>query len=186
MDTYMKRLLLIVIVLTVCGARSPVKADARQGELFGYRLNARYTMTSHTRTGMSGIFRYVEAERAIKPETISHVTILTTPKSLQIVAIAGTRSFRDTAEAWRFFNVLAPLLASHYDLRWRDSRTENGVEAILSSRYRLSVYVQPQRRGAKVCVSLMNVSPSRLSALARSELRQEVVRPQAQPFLRGF
>jgi hypothetical protein len=177
----------LILILTAGAALSSVNADARQGDLFGYRLGTRYPMTTNTRTGMSGIFRYVEAENATKPETISEVTLLTTPKTLQIVAVSGRRSFRDTAEAWHFFNVLTPMLASHYNIRWRDNRTQNGVEVILSSRYRLSVYLRPQgTSGAAVFVLLTKVSLRDLAALARSELRQEVSRPQAQPFLRGF
>jgi hypothetical protein len=180
----MKTILLLVLILA---AISPANAGARQGDLFGYRLDSRYPLTSKTRTGMSGLFRYVYAENATMPETISEVTLLTTPKSLRIAAITGIRSFRDTAAAWRFFNVLAPMLASHYNIRWRDNRKRNGVEAILSSQYRLSLYVRNQPMGgATVFVSLTRVSMRDLAVLARSELRGEVIRPKAQPFLRGF
>ena len=82
---------------------------------------------------------------------------------------------------------LAPMLAAHYGIVWRDSRTQNGVEVILAAKYRLSLYVQPQRTGgATVFVSLTKASMRNLDALARAELRQQVIRPQAQPFLRGF
>jgi hypothetical protein len=60
---------------------------------------------------------------------------------LQIVSITGLRAFSDKATAWRFFNVMAPMLASHYNISWRGNRKHNGVEAILSSKYRLSLYV---------------------------------------------
>ena len=46
---------------------SPVNANARQGELFGYRLGDRYPLTRNTHTGMSGVYRYIEAENATKP-----------------------------------------------------------------------------------------------------------------------
>ena len=184
----MKLIILLILILVVGSAVSPAaNAGARQGDLFGYRLDARYPLTSKTRTGMSGVFRYVYAENATMPETISEVTLLTTPKSLRIVAITGIRFFRDTATAWRFFNVLAPVLASHYMITWRDNRKRNGVEAIFSSHYRLSLYVRKQPTGgATVFVSLTRASMRDLAAQARTELRGEVLKPQAQPFLRGF
>jgi hypothetical protein len=183
----MKTLLLLIPILAVGSAISPANAGAREGDLFGYRLDARYPLTRQTRTGMSGLWRYVYAENATMPETISEVTLLTTPKSLRIVAITGIRSFSDAATAWRFFNVLAPMLASHYNISWRDNRKRNGVEAIFSSQYRLSLYVRSQPTGgATVYVSLTRTSMRDLPALARTELRGEVIRPQAQPFLRGF
>ena len=183
----MKTILLLVLILAVGSTVSPAHAGARQGDLFGYRLDSRYRLTSKTRTGMSGFFRYVYAENATMPETISEVTLLTTPKSLRIVAITGIRSFRDRATAWRFFNVLAPMLASHYNITWRDNRKHNGVEAVFSSQYRLSLYVRSQPMGgATVFVSLTRRINARPRSQARKELRGEVIRPQAQPFLRGF
>jgi hypothetical protein len=183
----MKTLSLLVLILAVGSAVSPANAGARQGDLFGYRLDSRYPLTSRTQTGMSGMWRYVYAENATTPETISEVTLLTTPKSLRIVAITGIRSFNDSESAWRFFNVMAPMLAAHYGMTWRDNRKRNGVEAILSSQYRLSLYVtRDQMGGATVFVSLTRTKMRDLAALARSELRGEVMRPQAQPFLRGF
>jgi hypothetical protein len=177
----------LILALAAVATLSPVNADARQGDLFGYRLDARYPLTANTQTGMSGPWRYVYAENATKPETISDVTLLTTPKSLRIAAITGLRSFRDRGTALRFFNVLAPMLAEYYNIRWRDRRTRDGVEAILSSKYRLSLYVKNQPMGgAQVFVTLTKVAMRDLAAQARSELRQEVIRPEAQPFLRGF
>jgi hypothetical protein len=188
MSNTVKALPFLIFLLVALGsAISPANAGARQGDLFGYRLDSRYPMTSKTRTGMSGPFRYVYAEHATMPETISEVTLLTTPKSLRIVAITGIRSFNDRATAWRFFNVMAPMLAAHYNISWRDNRKRNGVEAILSSTYRLSLYVTSGRYGsATVFVSLTRASMRDLAAQARTELRGEVLKPQAQPFLRGF
>ena len=79
------------------------------------------------------------------------------------------------------------MLAAHYNISWRDNRKRNGVEAILSSTYRLSLYVTSEPYGsATVFVSLTRTSMRDLAAQARTELRGEVLKPQAQPFLRGF
>jgi hypothetical protein len=183
MKAWRRGLIAVILLIVIDSAR----AGAREGELFGYRLGARYPLTSQTRTGMSGFFRYVYAEHPVKPRTISEVTLLTTPKTLQIVAITGLRGFSDRATAWRFFNVFAPMLGAHYGISWRDNRKHNGVEAILSSRYRLSLYVTSgDLGGAIVYVSLTRTSMRDIAAQARAELKNETRKPVARPYLQGF
>jgi hypothetical protein len=169
----MKTLILLGLIMCVGSAVSPANAGARQGDLFGYSLDSRYPLNSTTETGMAGIWRYVHAENPTMPDIISDVTLLTTPKSLRIVEITGTCSCRNMAQAWRFFNVLATRLASRYNVTWRDN-DRHGVEAILSSQYRLSLYVQEHPMGgATVFVSLTLASMRDLTDLARSELLDE-------------
>jgi hypothetical protein len=177
----------ILSLLLLVGAIDSASAGAREGDLFGYRLGARYPLTGQTRTGMIGFFRYVYAERPTMPATISEVSLLTTPKSLRIATITGLRSFGSKATAWRFFNVLVPMLASHYNISWRDNRKHNGVEAMLSSKYRLSVYVTGSNlSGVTVYVSLTPASMRDIAAKARAEIKTETLRPAAERFLRGF
>jgi hypothetical protein len=177
----------ILSLLLLVGAIDSASAGAREGDLFGYRLGARYPFNSRTRTGMVGMFRYVYAQNPVMPATISEVTLLTTPKSWQIAAITGLRGFSDKATAWRFFNIMAPMLASHYNIVWRDNRKRNGVEAILSSKYRLSLYVtRSSMGGAIVHVSLTRSSMRDIAAQARAEVKTETGKVSARPFLQGF
>ncbi|HEY5742545.1 MAG TPA: hypothetical protein VIS99_08385 [Terrimicrobiaceae bacterium] len=161
-------------------------ADVRKGEMFGYQIGAIYPATKNTRFEINDNYRYIVAERPVKPPQIGTVRILATPKTLEIAAVTGKTSFRSRYQAYQFLNGMATLLGSKYGLKWRDNGLNNGVEASVNFRYRLSIFVTTGYTGYTVNVALSPIGMRRLDAQARREIGSEVRKPVTQQLLQGL
>lgn len=103
----------VVILLLAMSANA--LADARTGSFMGYQLGARYQPgpnTSQQLTATGNLI--VDAERPVKPADVAVVTLLTTPETLTIGAIAASQWFATEEEAREFARRYFRLLRAKY------------------------------------------------------------------------
>jgi hypothetical protein len=91
-----------------------VMADANQGEFMGYRLGDDYTGTvSQPQITTSGNLILV-ADKPVKPDDITEVTLITTPESKTIGYINASSWFESTDAARDFGRKYVELLRAKY------------------------------------------------------------------------
>ncbi len=87
------RLAVLVTLAQVVLYSQVVRADANDGELFGYRLGDRYIVSADTSAFFIGLAGHdalrVVADQAVTPDDFSEVQILCTVGSCRIGAISG-------------------------------------------------------------------------------------------------
>jgi hypothetical protein len=92
-----------------------VYADASEGDFMGYRLGNNYLLTAQTgsRATTNGNLS-ITAEQPVKPDSISEVTLITTPETLTIGFINASSWFATEDEARQFGKQYIELLRAKY------------------------------------------------------------------------
>lgn len=128
-------------------------ADARKGELFGYRLGDKYPVTSKTviQYGPSDfppttMVFIVTAERPVKPLEIGNVYLMVSRKSYTILAIYAHTGFASETQKQAFAKKYAEILRATYPEQLFETGTHDYYATIWfgpkHDRYRLTVNVE--------------------------------------------
>lgn len=135
----------IVILCTV------LFADARKGELFGYKIGDPYPLTDSTKGRLHWLGQSLEivAEKPVKPSNMSNVTVVTTLKTHTIVGIRSETEFSEHEKARAFALSFAEVFRAKYKLEsWKDDYQDllSATKAIswssdLSSDYSIRIFL---------------------------------------------
>ena len=107
----MKKLLRFLISILPLAPLASATAGVLEGDLFGYRLGAKYPLNQATRgyvDVMGGLI--VLAEKPEMPDDFQHVELILTPKSKTIVNIFAVAEFSAGSKAKSFASRYADLL----------------------------------------------------------------------------
>lgn len=136
-----------VLVLSVA------QAGPLEGELFGYRLGAKYPVGDTTRGYFSSMGEAVlNAEKAEAPEGFDRVEIITTPKTFTIANIYAKAEFEHEAKAKEFEGKYADLLRTMYGGKCPATKAylDEALKLVCSRSFELTVHrFKPDKSGEK-------------------------------------
>jgi hypothetical protein len=154
-----------------------------EGELFGYRLGAKYAVTAQTKGYFMAFLgqMVVIAERPEMPTDFESLELITTPKTFTIANIYASAEFTDEDKAKAFESRYADLLNTLYGPNCSAQKAYLGeaLKLLCSKRFVLTVHhfkPESEQEKHKVHVGLQidNDSPAGKKTVAQfgSELKQ--------------
>jgi hypothetical protein len=124
---------------------STARADASEGELFGYKLGDRYPVSELTQGRRLSVFRpallELVAEHPVKAKDIDEVHLVTTLKSYTIASIFSVNTFDHREDAEIFAQQYAAILRAKYP-EWQRERDSLGIGVLrlkLRGKFQLAV-----------------------------------------------
>lgn len=162
-----------------CGAAS---AGATDGDLFGYRLGAKYQLTEKTQGYFMLLGQAVlVAERPEMPADFKKVELIASPKTLTIANIYASAEFDDEAQAKEFELRYADLLDTLYGKKCQKKKAylDEALKLVCAQKFELTVnHFKPDKADEKhkvhVGLKFDNESPEGKKVLMqfKSELEQ--------------
>ena len=169
--------------MLLCGAWPLAFAGPMEGELFGYRLGAKYAVTAETRGYFMAIpgQMVVTAQRPEMPPDFETLELITTPKTFTIANIYAIAEFADEEKAKSFEARYADLLSTLYGPKCLPLKSylDEALKLLCSKRFALTVHrFKPDKAEKKhevhVGLQIETDSPAGKQIVARfeAELRQ--------------
>lgn len=169
--------------ISLLGVWFTALAGPMEGELFGYRLGARYTVGAETQGYFMGLLgqAVVAAERPEMPSDFERLELIATPKTFTVANIYASAEFEDEEKAKAFESRYVDLLGTVYGPKCSPLKAylDESLKLLCSKKYELTVHrFKPDKptEKHKVHVSLKfdNDSPAGKQILAqfKAELKQ--------------
>jgi hypothetical protein len=171
------------VSMLLCGAWPAAFAGPMEGDLFGYRLGARYAVTAETRGYFMPVLgqMVVTAQRPEMPPDFEKLELITTPKTFTIANIYATAEFADEEMAKALESRYVDLLSTLYGSKCSalKAHLDEALKLLCSKRFTLTVHrFKPDKAEKKhkvhVGLQVENDSPAgkRIVAQFEAELRQ--------------
>lgn len=171
------------VSMLLCGAWPAAFASPIEGDLFGYRLGAKYAVTAETRGYFMAFLgqMVVTAQRPEMPPDFEKLELVTTPKTFTIANIYATAEFADEEKARAFESRYADLLSTLYGSKCSPLKAylDEALKLLCSKRFVLTVHrFKPDKAEKKhivhVGLQIENDSPTGKQIVAQfdAELRQ--------------
>jgi len=142
-----------VLLASAVLASSLANAGPLEGDLFGYRLGAKYPVGDATRGYFSFMGQAVLlAEKPEAPPGFDRVELVTTPKTFTIANIYATAEFEDEFKAKAFEVKYADLLGTMYGPKCAATKAwlDEALKLICSKSFELTVHrFKPDKPGEK-------------------------------------
>lgn len=133
----------LVVLTSLLGALSIAVAGPLEGELFGYRLGAKYKVEAETK-GYSGFMgqAIIVADKPEMPSDFERLELITTPKTFTVINIYASAEFEGEEKAKDFESRYADLLGTMYGSKCSPLKAhlEEALKLLCSKRFELSVH----------------------------------------------
>lgn len=143
----------VALLIAAAAALPMAHAGPLEGELFGYRLGARYPVGEATRGYFSFMGQAVLlAEKPEVPAGFDRVEVITTPKTFTIANIYAKAEFDGEASAKEFEAKYADLLSTMYSPKCSPLKAylDEALKLLCSKSYELTVQrFKPDKPGEK-------------------------------------
>lgn len=144
----------LLVATTILGFFNVAFAGPPEGELFGYRLGSKYSVTDNTRGYFFAIMGsiVVIADKPEKSDDFQRVELITTPKTFTIVNIYGIAEVGSEKEAKDLTTRYADLLKTLHGNKCLPEKAHLGevLKLLCSGKYELKVsHYSPGKIGKK-------------------------------------
>ena len=105
-----------LFILSIILFPSALYADAKSGELFGYKIGNTYPLRKNIKHGHNiwNQTYYVKVEASTKPRDIDSVLVTITPKTHTIGEIFSVNDFKNVKTAFKFSYKYSEILSAKY------------------------------------------------------------------------
>lgn len=195
----------LLVFVFLCGAWPSAFAGPMEGELFGYRLGAKYAVGTETKGYFMAFLgqMVIIADKPEMPADFGTLELITTPKTFTIANIYASAEFAEEEKAKAFEARYADLLSTMYSSKCSSIKAylDEALKLLCSKRFELTVHRfkpdKPEEKN-KVHVSLKFENNSRagkqilaqfeaeLKQLEREGKKQRLEQAQKEQKLKGL